>query len=98
MSAELGLFLLVLIAGCGAFLFCTLYLLFQLVGGIGRGIGRMLGIGRAPYSKFRTVDGRVHFPKCPKVGCGHVEYRDARFCSRCGTRMVVQVRRGAVRT
>ncbi len=73
-----------LVVGCAAFLFGILYLLGRLIGGVGRCMMRIVrpGPGEAAGARASTMQ------VCPCEQCRKSESRsDARFCSRCGTRL-----------
>ena len=73
-----------LVVGCAAFLFGVVYLICRLLGGVGRCMMRIVrpGPGEAAGARASTIQ------VCPREQCRKSEYRsDARFCSRCGTRL-----------
>lgn len=73
-----------LVVGCAAFFFGILYLLGLLIGGVWRCMMRIVrpGPGEAAGTRASTMQ------VCPGEQCRKSEYRsDARFCSRCGTRL-----------
>ncbi len=74
-----------LLVGCAAFLFGILYLLARLIGGVGRCMMRMVGLGRR-QNPNGPVPPTSRIQVCPREHCGEKEYRtEARFCSQCGT-------------
>jgi hypothetical protein len=77
--------LLILVLGWAAFLFATLLVLGRIVGGIGRGLTSLLKPGRCGGSGRRLYSGRVG-KVCPNPHCRKLEYREAVYCSQCGTR------------
>ena len=83
MHGDLLLVALILVFGCAAFLFGLMYVIWCVVGAVGRG---MWGLVR-PWRRIGTEErvrtlGRPVF--CPRLNCRKVEYRSARFCSQCG--------------
>ncbi len=84
MHADVVVFILVLLVGCAALLFGVLYLIVRALGGVGRGVLSMFGPSGA---SGRTMRGRRALV-CPRPQCRKVEYRDARYCSQCGERLV----------
>lgn len=63
--------LLVMLVGCVAFVFGVICLILRLFAWLGRGLWRLSDSTEKP---------RV----CPTDKCGKMEYRSARYCSRCG--------------
>ena len=83
MQGDLLLVALILVFGVAAFLFGLVYVVWCIVGGIGRGMWSLLRPLR-PVGKMGracTFGGTVY---CPRLNCRKVEYRNARFCSQCG--------------
>ena len=85
MHADLLLFLLVMVLGCAAFVFGILYLLCRVIGIVGRSLFGAVRPRPADRSRADQVRG-ANAMVCPRADCRNVEYRDARFCSHCGTR------------
>lgn len=86
MHAEILIVLAILIFGCAAFLLGTFYLVCQLCSLVWRG---MVGLVRP--AKGDTHDSwppEESARVCPNPTCQHIEFRDARFCSACGARLV----------
>jgi hypothetical protein len=84
--ADIAIFLIVFLLGVAAFVCCVIYLLFSLLVGIGRGVGRLFGLDRR-HRPGRSVSVRVFetAQRCVVARCGHLENRPgARYCSRCG--------------
>jgi hypothetical protein len=86
MHGDAVLIVLLLVFGCVAFLFGVVYLLCQSFAWVGRGL---LGIFR-PCRRADEAGPRMPGLRsrvCPNERCRKVEYRKARFCSQCGTRL-----------
>ena len=77
--------LLILVLGWAAFLFATLLVLGRVVGGIGRVLTSLFKPGHRGGSGRRLYSGRVG-KVCPNPQCRKLEFRDAVYCSQCGTR------------
>lgn len=84
MHGDLILVVIVLVVGFGAFLFAVLYVTFTALASIGRVV---TGLFRgAPVARARSV--KRPALQCPQAKCRHIEYRAARFCCRCGAKLV----------
>ena len=83
MQGDLLLVALFLVFGIAAFLFGLVYVVWCIVGGIGRGMWSLLRPWRpvGTAERARTFGRAVY---CPRLNCRKVEYRNARFCSQCG--------------
>jgi len=82
---DLLLVALILVFGVAAFLFGLVYVVWCIVGGIGRGVWSLA----RPWRRVGTVErtrmfGGARAMYCPRLNCRKVEYRNARFCSQCG--------------
>lgn len=88
MHGDALVIVLLLVFGCAAFLFGVIYLLLKLLAALGRGVA---GVFRRPSSGNGLGEARVcsRVRVCPRERCRKVEYRDARYCSQCGTPLVV---------
>lgn len=86
MSGELVILSFVTLVGFGVVLYAVVRLVVSVVMGIGRALAWLFGMspqhepGQVRPACLQTGGPRM----CPAPGCGQVEYRDARFCSRCG--------------
>ena len=85
MDTIVVVLLLILVLGWAAFLFTTLLVAGRIVGGIGRGVRSLFGPRRQGGSGRRLGSGRVG-RVCPNPQCRKIEFRDAVYCSQCGTR------------
>jgi len=85
MHGDLFLVIVILVFGCAAFLFGLVYVLCALFAAMGRGL---LGL----FRPLGHVGGRCGITSrplvCPRANCRKAEYRNARFCSQCGARLV----------
>jgi hypothetical protein len=83
MDAVAAVLLLMLLLGWASLLFVTFFVIYRVIGGIGRGVAAMFRPHRAGGGGRRLNPGgaaRV----CPRPQCRKVEYRDAFYCSQCG--------------
>jgi len=84
-----------MLVGVAAIFYVVLRLAWELLAGGGRLIGRLLGVGhlvenRTQNRQWHRLDAAGQTAKrriCPNPHCRQVEYRMARFCSRCGTKI-----------
>jgi len=84
MHGEAVIIVLLLVCGIAAFLFGVIYLVGQLLVGIGRGLMALVMPGRCQAR--RAGAGRRGFGLiCPNPRCQKVERRPAHYCSQCGT-------------
>jgi hypothetical protein len=86
MYVDLFLFLFVVVFGFAAFFFGVIYLVCNVLSGLGRGLFRVLGGGPRGVPPAGSIFGAKR-TICPRRGCGHVEQRRARFCGQCGARL-----------
>ena len=87
MHGDVLLFILLLVLGCAAFFFGVIYMLCKLIAGIGRGV---FGVFK-PRSSIEIRGRPMQASRqraCPNGQCRKVEYRDAHYCSQCGTRLM----------
>ena len=85
MHGDLLLVVLILVFGCAAFLFGLVYVVWCVVGAVGRGMWSLVRPGRpVGISACREARKFVRAVYCPRLNCRKVEYRNARFCSQCG--------------
>lgn len=82
MHGDLLLLVLMLVFGCAAFLFGLVYVVWCVVGTVGRGMWSLLRPWRPVRTERARTFGRAVY--CPRLNCRKVEYRNARFCSQCG--------------
>lgn len=86
MQGDFLIVLLLVVVGCAALLFGVIYMFCQFFARIGRGLVGIIAPGRSAGS-----DGQVRRCSRPQVcqnkRCRKIEYRAARFCSQCGTRL-----------
>ncbi|MEK6799789.1 MAG: hypothetical protein AABZ12_12560 [Planctomycetota bacterium] len=89
MHGDLFLVVVVLVFGCAAFVFGLVYLVCAAVARVIGGVGRLLGLKTAPPGGRRSVrhGGWRRSRVCPHAHCRNVEFRPARYCSRCGSRL-----------
>jgi len=86
-QGDLLLVGLMLVFGCAAFLFGLVYVLCALFASVGRGIwGLVRPLGRVGSGGCLSL-GRGPLV-CPRANCRKAEYRNARFCSQCGARLL----------
>lgn len=83
MPGDWLLVVLILVFGCAAFLFGLVYVVWCVVGAVGRGMWSLVRPGRSveTVGRGRTFGRAVY---CQRLNCRKVEYRNARFCSQCG--------------
>ena len=83
MQGDLLLVALILVFGVAAFLFGLVYVVWCVVGTVGRGMWSLVRPRRSLGNgvRIRTFGRGVY---CPRLNCRKVEYRNARFCSQCG--------------
>lgn len=85
MFGDIPIFLFVLVLGCIAFFFCVFMFAYRIMGSLGRGVGHIFtrnhrtALMNGPNTTKRVL-------VCPTVYCRKLEYRDAQFCSQCGTK------------
>ncbi|MGB2985385.1 MAG: hypothetical protein WBE26_05830 [Phycisphaerae bacterium] len=87
MQGDVLLFILLLVLGWAACLFGVIYMLCRFVGWIARGafgVSRKDTVVEAGGMCVRGSRQRA----CPNGQCRKVEYRDAHYCSQCGTRLM----------
>jgi len=82
MHSELLLVVLILIIGCASFLFGVIYLVCSALRIVGRGVYRLVVPSGGRGCAARRSSGAPLV--CSRPGCRKIEYRKARFCSRCG--------------
>ena len=83
MQGDLLLVALILVFGVAAFLFGLVYVVWCVVGAVGRGMWSLVRPWRpVPTAERARPFGRAVY--CPRLNCRKVEYRNARFCSQCG--------------
>jgi len=85
MHGDLLLVVLILVFGCAAFLFGLVYVVWCVVGTVGRGMWSLVRPRRHvgnPVCRGGRTFGRAVY--CPRPNCRKAEYRNARFCSQCG--------------
>ena len=85
MPGDWLLVVLILVFGCAAFLFGLVYVVWCVVGMVGRGMWSLVRPGRSvggPACREIRTFGRAMY--CPRPNCRKVEYRNARYCSQCG--------------
>ena len=85
MHGDLLLVALILVFGVAAFLFGLVYVVWCIVGGIGRGMWSLLRPWRPVRTERACTFGRIVY--CPRLNCRKVERRNARFCSQCGAQL-----------
>lgn len=86
MHGDLLLVVLILVFGVAAFLFGLAYVVWCIVGGIGRGMWSLVRPwGRAGKGVRVCAFSRPML--CPRANCRKVEHRNARFCSQCGAQL-----------
>ena len=83
MNGDLLLVVLILVFGCADFLFGLVYVVWCVVGAVGRAMWSLVRPRRpvGTAERVRTFGRAVY---CPRLNCRKVEYRNARFCSQCG--------------
>ena len=87
MQGDVLLVILLLGFGCAAFLFCVVYMVCQFLAWIGRGVmGVVCPRRTAARPGKRPSCSRPQM--CPNDKCRKIEYRNARYCSQCGTRFL----------
>jgi len=86
MHGDLLLLVLMLVFGCAAFLFGLVYVVWCVVGAVGRGMWSLVR-PRRPIGKQEQVRAFGRAAYCPRPNCRKVEYRNARFCSQCGAQL-----------
>ncbi len=84
MHGDAVLIVLLLVFGCVAFGFGVIYLLCQLLAWVWRGLLGIFRPGRGADEVGPRMPG-LRSRVCPNEHCRKVEYREARFCSQCGT-------------
>ncbi len=86
MHGDLVLVALILVFGVAAFLFGLVYVVWCIVGTVGRGMWSLVRPRRpVGMAECARSFGRGGF--CPRLNCRKVEYRRAKFCSQCGTEL-----------
>jgi hypothetical protein len=86
MHGDVLLFILLLMFGCAAFFFGVICFLCKLVAWIGRSLFGAFRPRRPLECGCSPADGRRKLV-CPNERCRKLEFRDARYCSQCGTRL-----------
>ena len=86
MHGDLLLVLLICVLGCAAFLVGVAYCIGWVFLEVGRAFLRLIGVAPTPRPERAGV-GAAMPRMCPRSRCQAVEYRPARFCSRCGTKL-----------
>ncbi len=84
MQGDALLIILLLVFGCAAFFFGVIYCICQLFAWVSRGVWGVFRPRCSSDSAARPAAGsrrRV----CPNKRCRKLEYRQARYCSPCGT-------------
>lgn len=87
MHSELLLVVVILIVGCAAFLFGVVYVICSAIAFVGR---QFIALFAPPRQRRPHARLAVTALICPQPTCRKVEYRRARFCSRCGSALVEQ--------
>ena len=83
MHGDLLLVALILVFGVAAFLFGLVYVVWCVVGAVGRGMWSLVRPRRPVGNSERArTFGRAVY--CPRLNCRKVEYRNAHYCSQCG--------------
>jgi len=88
MHGDLLLVVLILVFGCAAFLFGLVYMVWCVVGTVGRAMWSLVRPRRhvgTPSCRENRMFGRAVY--CPRPNCRKAEYRNARFCSQCGAQL-----------
>ena len=85
-GADVLLFILLMVFGWAACLFGVIYMLCRFVGWVARRVFSVSGKDTMVEAGCMCARGsrqRV----CPNRQCRKVEYRDAHYCSQCGTQL-----------
>ncbi len=83
-GGDVLLVVLLLVFGCAAFFFGVICVFCHLFAWMGRGVaGIFRPHGSVGASARPGLGSRRR--KCPNERCRRIEYRDAHYCSQCGT-------------
>ena len=79
MHGDLVLVVVILVVGFAAFFFGVIYAICRFLGFVGQCVWSLCT--RRPLPRFRV-------PACSNPQCRNVEQRRARYCSKCGTKLM----------